>query len=205
MSACERSRVKISTSGPSGAAASGADHPTRAVSGSTRCAAPCTSGRRVPAGRHRRPPAWTGPALRRRRVSPGAARARTCSDYRHGAKSQHPGLHGCRTQHRAVGSAPSPRANEFVTVRCIILDFCTSATAARGPFRVYRAECGPRASAANVRCSPEATVSDQSAACTSSNLVGCSIGRSAGLIPRKTLTISRATLCGSSPEVRRGP
>jgi hypothetical protein len=28
-----------------------------------------------------------------------------------------------------------PRANEFVTVRCIILDFCTSATAARGPFR----------------------------------------------------------------------
>lgn len=54
MSACERSRVKISTSGSSGAAASGADHPTRAVSGSTRCAAPCKSGRRVPAGRHRR-------------------------------------------------------------------------------------------------------------------------------------------------------
>jgi hypothetical protein len=57
MSARERSRVKISTSGSSGAAASGADHPTRAVWGSTRCAAPCTSGRRVPAGRHagRRP------------------------------------------------------------------------------------------------------------------------------------------------------
>ena len=69
MSACERSRVKISTSGSSGAAASGADHPTRAVSGSTRCAAPCTSGRRVPAGRHRRPPAWTGPA----RLSDAAA------------------------------------------------------------------------------------------------------------------------------------
>jgi hypothetical protein len=48
----------------------------------------------------------TGPALRRRRVAPGAARARTCSDYRHRAKSRHPGLHGCRTQHRAVGSAP---------------------------------------------------------------------------------------------------
>ncbi len=30
----------------------------------------------------------------------------------------------------------SPRANEFVTVRCKTLDFCTSATAARGPFRV---------------------------------------------------------------------
>jgi hypothetical protein len=27
-------------------------------------------------------------------------------------------------------------SNEFVTVRCIIIDFCTSATAARGPFRV---------------------------------------------------------------------
>ena len=37
---------------------------------------------------------------------------------------------------RAVGSAPLHRANEFVTVRCKTLDFCTSATAARGPFRV---------------------------------------------------------------------
>jgi hypothetical protein len=35
----------------------------------------------------------------------------------------------------------SPRANEFVTVRCIILDFCTSDTAARG----QKAKYSPRA------------------------------------------------------------
>ena len=42
--------------------------------------------------------------------------------------------------------------------------FCAAAILSRPCLlRVNRAECGPRASAANVRCSPEATVSDQSA------------------------------------------